>query len=127
MKLLSCILLTLALVMTAAAADVTGKWSGSFAIIGPDGTPGESNPAYMVLKQTGNTLSGTAGQDESNQVPIQNPKIEGNKISGTVEPGDGSTYVVMLTVNGDKMTGEVTATQGGQTMKAKIEFKRVSS
>ena len=115
----------LALAMTAAAADVTGKWSGTFAIVGPDGTAGDANPAFLILKQTGSTLTGTAGQEEAEQWPIENAKIEGNKISGTVNPSDGATYSVTLTVDGDRMTGEVTITQGGQTMKGKIELKRV--
>jgi hypothetical protein len=112
--------------MTAAAADVTGNWSGTFTVTGPDGSAGDSNPAFLILKQSGSTLTGTAGQDEGEQFPIENAKIEGNKISGTVNPSDGATYTVVLTVNGDRMTGEVTVSQGGQTMKGKIELKRVS-
>jgi uncharacterized protein (DUF2147 family) len=126
MKLLSIVFLILALAMTAAAADVTGKWSGSYALIGPDGSAGESNPAFLILKQSGTTLTGTAGSDEADQFPIENAKIENNKITGSVNPSDGATYTVSLTVDGDRMTGEVTVSQGGQTMKAKIELKRVS-
>jgi len=125
-KLLSCIFLILALAMTAAAADVTGKWSGTFTVTGPDGSAGDSQPAFMILKQSGSTLTGTAGGDEAEQWPIENAKIENNKITGTVNPSDGATYTVSLTVDGDRMTGEVTVSQGGQTMKGKIELKRVS-
>jgi hypothetical protein len=124
-KLLSCIFLVVALAMTAAAADVTGKWSGTFTVTGPDGSAGDSQPAFMILKQSGSTLTGTAGGDEAEQWPIENAKIENNKITGTVNPSDGATYTVSLTVDGDRMTGEVTVSQGGQTMKGKIELKRV--
>jgi hypothetical protein len=124
-KLLSCIFLIVALAMTAAAADVTGKWSGTFTVTGPDGSAGDSNPAFMILKQSGSTLTGTAGGDEAEQWPIENAKIENNKITGSVNPSDGATYTVSLTVDGDRMTGEVTVSQGGQTMKGKIELKRV--
>jgi hypothetical protein len=124
-KLLSCIFLILALAITAAAADVTGKWSGTFTVTGPDGSAGDSNPAFLILKQSGTTLTGTAGGDEAEQFPIENAKIENNKITGTVNPSDGATYTVSLTVDGDRMTGEVTVSQGGQTMKGKIELKRV--
>ena len=126
MKLLSIVFLILALAMTAAAADVSGKWSGGYAVIGLDGSAGESNPAFLILKQSGTTLTGTAGSDEADQFPIENAKIENNKITGSVNPSDGATYTVSLTVDGDRMTGEVTVSQGGQTMKAKIELKRVS-
>jgi len=111
--------------MTAAAADVTGKWSGTFVLVGPNGPQGDPNPAFMILKQSGSTLTGSAGQDENEQWPIDDLKLDGNKISGSVSPSDGATYTVSLTVNGDRMTGEVTISQGGQTMKGKIEFKRV--
>jgi len=48
-----------------------------------------------------------------------------NRITGTVNPCDGATYNVSLTVNGDRMTGDVTVTQGGVALKGKIELKRV--
>jgi len=124
-KLLSCIFLIVALALTAAAADVTGKWSGTFTVTGPDGSAGDSNPAFMILKQSGSTLTGTAGGDEAEQWPIENAKIENNKITGSVNPSDGATCTVSLTVDGDRMTGEVNVSQGGQTMKGKIELKRV--
>jgi hypothetical protein len=114
----------LALTMTAAAADVNGKWSGSFTVTGPDGSAGDSNPAFLILKQSGATLTGTAGGDEAEQFPIENAKIENNKITGTVNPSDGATYTVTLTVDGDRMTGEVTVTQGGESEKCKVELKR---
>jgi hypothetical protein len=124
-RLPSCIFLILAIVLTAAAADVTGKWSGTYTVTGADGSPGEANPAFLVLKQSGSALTGTAGADEAEQWPIEHAKIEGNKISGTVNPSGGASYTVTLTVNGDNMAGEVTITQGGQTLKAKIALKRV--
>jgi hypothetical protein len=124
-KLLSCILLVLALAMTAAAADVTGKWSGTYIVTAPDGSAGDANPAFLVLKQSGSTLTGTAGADESEQFPIEGAKLVDNKITGTVSPSDGAVYTISLTVNGDSMTGDLTVSQGGQTMKGKIELKRV--
>lgn len=54
-----------------------------------------------------------------------NAKIAGNKITGTVHPNDGATCTLSLTVDGDRMTGEVTVDAGGQTQKCKIELKRV--
>ena len=125
MKALYCILLLLALAMTVTAADVTGKWSGTYSVIGPDGTAGVANPAFVILKQSGATLTGTAGADEGEQWPLENAKIVGNKITATVNPSDGATYTMSGTVDGDRMTGEVTVTQGGQSEKCKIELKRV--
>jgi len=124
-KFLTCLFFILALALTAAAADVTGKWSGTFTVTGPDGSAGTSNPAFLILKQSGTTLTGTAGSEEAEQFPIENAKIAGNKITGTVNPSDGASYAVSLTVDGDRLTGELTITQGGQTVKGKIQLKRV--
>jgi len=47
-----------AIALTAAAdTDVTGKWSGSFNITGPNRET-DNDTAYLVLKQNGNEISG---------------------------------------------------------------------
>ena len=125
MKALSCIFLFLALIMTAAAADITGKWSGNVLVTGDDGQPGTPSPAYMVVKQTGDTLTGTGGPDENQQWPIQNGQIVGNTITAQVTSPEGTVYSLTMTANGDRIAGDVTMTVGSQSRKAKIEFTRV--
>jgi hypothetical protein len=121
MKAIICMLLLTLLALTASAADISGKWSGTFA---PEG--GDSNPAFAVLKQSGTTLTGTAGPDESQQWPIQNGKIEGNKITLEVKADDGTVYKCDLTVTGDNMKGDIAASRpDGNTLKAKMELARV--
>jgi hypothetical protein len=124
-KVFACIFLLLALVMTAAAADVTGKWSGTVTAIGDDGKPEAPNSAYLILKQSGATLTGTGGPEENEQWPMENGKIAGNKITGTVTAPDGSIYALTMTVDGDHMAGDVVVTQGGETRKGKVELKKV--
>lgn len=125
MKPLLCLFLFLTLVMSAAAADITGKWSGTFAILGPDGQPGTSNAAMMIVKQNGSTLTGTGGPDENEQWPLRNGKVIGNKITAEVTSPDGVVYALTMTIAGDKVSGEMLITQGGQTQKSKIEFTRM--
>jgi hypothetical protein len=122
MKTLACTLLIALFAMTAFAADVTGKWSGTFA---PEG----ENPsgAFVVLKQSGTTLTGTAGPDAEQQWPITNGKIQGNKITGEVASPEGMVFKMDLTVTGDQIKGEVNATRDGQPMKAKVELTRQKS
>jgi hypothetical protein len=122
MKTLAFTLLLCLAAMTAFAADVTGKWSGTFS---PEG----DNPsnAYLILKQSGATLTGSAGPDENQQWPITNGKIEGNHITGDVTSPEGMVFKIDVTVDGDKITGQANATREGQTMKAKIELTRVKS
>jgi hypothetical protein len=126
MRTLSCIFLLLAMAMTAAAADVTGKWSGTVVPMGADGKPGESSDsAYLVLKQSGTTLTGTGGADASQQWPIQNGKIVADKITLQVTDPDGTVYSLSMTVNGDHLAGDVSMTRDGESHKAKIELTRV--
>jgi uncharacterized protein (TIGR03435 family) len=84
------------------ATDVSGKWSGF--------------PIYLTLKQDGNTVTGSAGESEDDQIPFQSGSIEDNRVTlklGLVE--------IDLVVQGDQMSGEVH--QGTQTLK--MVFRRL--
>ena len=70
-------------------ADVSGKWSGSFDITGPDGEV-KSDTAFLNLKQDGAKISGTAGPTEEHQMDIKTGKIEGDKIALEIELEDGN-------------------------------------
>lgn len=107
-KLVMACMVVLSLVVVASlafAADLTGTWNLS--VTSPGGT---GNPIF-VLKQTGNTLSGTyqgrfgeapcTGTVKGNDVEIiyemsgtkvvYKGKVDGNKISGTVDFGGQGT------------------------------------
>ncbi len=101
------------------AADATGSWSGNVTI------GGETRSAYAVLKQSGANLTGTAGPGEGEQWPIQNGKIEGNKVSFAVSDPNGAVYKVSVTLDGNKAAGEVTVDGGPEAMSGKIELSRV--
>ncbi len=110
-----------ALAAVALAADSTGAWSGTFSL----GDGGDSRSAYMVLRQTGAKLTGTAGPNSGEQWPIQNAKIEGNKISFEVRDTDGNLFKVALTPDGGNLKGDLTAEMSAETLKGKIAFSRV--
>ena len=121
---LTLVALALAVALPARAADVTGKWSGTFTMTGPDGNT-EDSAAFMVLKQNGTELTGTGGPDEGEQWPTEKGKIENNKITGEVHAPDGALYKLDLVLDGDHIKGDVTVTSpDGQTMKAKLDATR---
>jgi uncharacterized protein (TIGR03435 family) len=93
------ILVTLSL---PAATDVSGKWSGF--------------PIYLTLNQDGNTVTGSAGESEDDQIPFQNGSIENDRVTLTFGPTE-----LVMAVQGDQMTGEVH--MGERTMK--MVFKRI--
>ncbi|SPF50277.1 conserved exported hypothetical protein [Candidatus Sulfopaludibacter sp. SbA4] len=121
-KILVCSFLTAAMALVAAAADVTGKWSGSFV---PEGQ--QPGTAFAVLKQSGTAVTGTAGPDESQQWPGLTGSIKGDKVLVEVKsPEDGTVYKCDLTLVGDHLKGDVSATAGnGQSLKAKMDLARV--
>jgi len=120
-RVLACLILVAAAALTAAAADVTGKWAGSFTA-----ENGGDQSALLVLKQNGTAITGTAGPDEDRQWPIRVGKIDSNKVTLEVQSeDDGAVYRCELVLDGDHMKGDLTATQGDQTMKAKLELSRV--
>lgn len=106
---------------TFSATNVTGKWSGTLQVAGETDT----KPAYMILKQDGDKLSGSGGPTESEQHPFDGGKVEGNKLTFDVPLGEKSMHFEME-ANGDQITGQVSQQNEGATETAKISLKRVT-
>lgn len=121
--LLTLLLATTVLAISATAADATGKWSGNFTA-----DSGDTGTAYVVLKQSGTTVTGTGGPDANEQWPGLEGKVNGNKVSFQVKSvSDGTIYQCDLVLDGDHLKGDVTFTPpGGQPGKAKLELSRVT-
>lgn len=120
-KIAVCGFLVIAMAFAATAADVTGKWSGTF-------TPesGENGSAFVILKQTGTAITGTGGPDENQQWPDLKGTIHGDKVTLEVKStSDGTLYKCDLVLAGDHLKGAVLATSGGQTLKAAMDVQRV--
>jgi hypothetical protein len=113
----------LALAFTAAAADVSGKWSGS---VTPEN--GDNGTAYVILKQAGATITGSGGPDANNQWPGLKGTIDGNKVTFEVKStDDGAVYKCSLVLEGDHLNGDVAfTTPDGQSGKGKLNLTRVT-
>jgi hypothetical protein len=118
-RIFVCFLLVVAAAAIAMAADVTGKWTGSFT---PEND--EAHTALLVLKQDGAAITGTAGPDESQQFPIRTGKIDGNKVVLEISPSEGAIYHLELVLDGDHMKGDLTAKRDDGTMTAKLDVSR---
>jgi opacity protein-like surface antigen len=123
MKILACACILLLAAMTLSAADITGKWSGSFTGTNAEGESHQST-AFVVFKQSGTEITGTAGPDENQQFPITRGKIDGNKITFEVQ-SDGPLYKLDLTLAGDHIKGEATVEQEGHVATGKVDMTRV--
>ena len=122
MKALKAVLLSMVLALAASAADVSGTWSGTLKITGPDGQA-QDDTIHMVLKQEGGKLTGTAGPNASEQLPIEKGAVVGNKVTMEVPIPNGA-FTFDITLEGDHLKGDVTLGAGGQTMKAKMDATR---
>ena len=111
-----------------AAADATGKWSGTVEI--NSNGEAKSEPAFLILKQDGMTLTGSGGPQEDHQFPMRNGKIDGERLTFEIPLGENAERVMSfnLTISGDSIQGEVSGpSKGGGTDKAKLSFKRVKA
>jgi hypothetical protein len=88
----------LTLSFVALAADATGKWTGEI----PGGRGNQ--PVTLNLKASGSTLTGTITMGQAPEAPIEDGKVDGDKISfSRTAPGrDG-------TPNKQTFTGKVSA------------------
>jgi hypothetical protein len=105
-------------------AEVSGKWSGSFDVTGPDGET-KADTAFLNLKQEGGKITGTAGPNEEKQFEIKTGKIDGDKIALEVVMDDGGVLTFDLALADDHIKGNVKGQMGDETMTAKLDVTRV--
>jgi hypothetical protein len=123
MKTFLCFLVLAALAGVAFADNnVTGKWTGSFNMTGPNGETKETT-ALLLLTQSGTNITGTVGPNEDERITILKGTIEGDKITLEAEQ-DGRTIKFALVLADDRITGDASMSGEGQTGKAKLDVTR---
>ena len=122
MRALKAFLLAAVLALAASAADVSGTWSGTLKIMGPDGQR-QDDTIHLILKQDGGKLTGTAGPSAGEQLPIEKGAVDGNNVTMEVPIPNGA-FKFAIVLEGDHLKGDVALTAGGQTMKAKMDATR---
>ena len=101
------ILLSLALLSSAMAAGVTGKWKGPMEGTGAD--------VVLDLKSDGAIVTGTMSDSGGKPRPIAKGTLDGDKISLTVASewqGNPITLLVTGTVSGDTMNLKIQTDDG---------------
>jgi hypothetical protein len=113
-------ILFLLLATAAWAADVTGTWKGEMST--PDGN---SFTLTYTFKQDGAKLTGTVLSPQGDQLPLDNGKAEGDKISFSVkvDMNGGTTFSSEGTINGDEITLK-TKVEGGDMDFPPMTIKR---
>ena len=118
----------LALILLAAplalAGDLTGKWSGTFEELKPDGSPRRTSGAYMDLKLSGQTVTGTVGPDAASQNEIRNGQLVETKLTFEMVQEQGIAKFDLI-FDGESIKGSVSAHREGQPLSARVDLKRV--
>ena len=110
-----------------APGDVTGRWSGAV-IVEDKGSGSEvSTPVEFQLQQQGNSITGKVGRkDDPDASPVQNGKIEGNRITLDVVSKEimGPAKFALTVVNDTEMQGDMTVKVEEGTFNGKVKLKR---
>lgn len=101
------------------ADDATGAWRGK-----AEWKVGDQSRAlgvYLILKQMGQSLTGTAGPDKERQTEITSGAVDGRKLHFEVA---GGKFVFDLEISGDEIRGGVRLSEGGESVPGKALFTR---
>ena len=116
---------TIAIIMLLAvstmAADLTGKWSGSFKADGADHTV----PQLFILKQQGKMLTGSGGPNAGEQYPIENGRVEDSKINFELTTGEWKFEYDLKQTESDGLAGNLKLTSVGDSRNAKVTLARL--
>ncbi|MBV9157071.1 MAG: hypothetical protein JO097_12480 [Acidobacteriaceae bacterium] len=106
--------------LAAWAADVSGTWTGIFHT--REGGAFETN---LVLKADGNHLTGTFQQGNSDEISIENGKVNGDQISFSLTRGTGDkARQVNYTGKVEGNTMKLTLQMAGTTRTQEISLTR---
>lgn len=111
----------LLLASTALAGDLSGKWSGTFRATGAD----HDVPQLFILKQEGSRLTGSGGPDEREQYPIENPRVDDDKVAFEITTGEWK-FSYHLKVSGPHLTGDLELTSADSRRAAKVALNKVN-
>jgi hypothetical protein len=112
-QILAMVLGLLLLATPALAHDADGKWTGSIE------TPMGTIPVGFELKADGTALSGTSLGPDGGAIPIKSGKVDGNKITFSVDIDFGG-MAVTLNYAGEVSPAEIRFT--GDFMGMPFEF-----
>jgi hypothetical protein len=105
------------------AADVSGTWSGTFAIHFPDGRVADDT-AWLVLQQSGKTVTGTVGPKATQQGPIRDVTLSGDTLKFVADSTQGKILKFVLQREGEKLSGEAKGEIGDDRVRVVLNVAR---
>lgn len=113
------ILAVLLLTVNVLAANVTGRWSGQFRVDGGD----HDVPQLFILRQDGNKLIGSGGPDEIEQYPIENGRVNGDRVQFEITTGEWK-FVYDIKADGATMKGGLELTSANDRRTASVSLTK---
>jgi hypothetical protein len=109
-----------------ADAPFTGTWSGSFEIRFADGRI-VNDTAWLVLQQSGKSVTGTAGPNLDRQTAIHNGVAAGNSLTFEADSTQGKFLEITLKREGDRLKGEMTGEMGDDKVRGALDLGPVTN
>lgn len=113
------IAVVLLLTMPAIAGDLTGKWSGAFKVDGAD----HDVPQLFIFKQDGNKLTGSGGPNQSEQYPIEDGNVDGDRVRFEITTGEWK-FTYSLKASDAKLAGDLELKSVDNRRTAKVNLSR---
>ncbi len=107
------------LVIRAAAANLTGTWTGTFKVNGGD----HPVPQIVILKQEGDKLTGSAGPKPDEQYPIENGRVRAGRVTFELTTGEWN-FSYALKSDQDALTGNLVLKSVNNTRTAVVQLNR---
>ena len=102
-------------------ADFSGTWKGGIVNTLPSGETRQTQQIHMTLAQQNDKVTGTMGPSEDKQVPIEEGKVDGNRVRLV----QGGHRVIELTLSGDRLVGTMKHANDATHPAARLELQRV--
>jgi hypothetical protein len=114
----------LVLAMGAAGDNISGKWHGNFRAAGAD----HDVPQILTLQESpspnsGAALKGSGGPDATEQYPIANGHIAGDRVHFEITTGEWK-FFYDLKLSGQTMAGQLTLKSATDTRSAQVKLTR---
>ncbi len=118
----SFLFLFLSLTLALSAADVAGKWAGSYDVAMSDGDTMKGK-VTLTLQQDGGAVTGTAGSDQG-QMKILNGKLDGDKLSFELQTEQHKIMFDLRLQEDEHLKGEGKGEADGNKLNVKLDLTR---
>ena len=108
------------------AADVSGTWKGSVVVDDPTSGSTIDTQVRAELAQKADTVTGAIGrQEDQSGESIKNAKLDGTRLTFEVSSAEANGLIKFtLTLDGDRLDGEMSGTMDGTAISGKVHLKR---